>query len=279
MSSRYPLSSKIDKMDVQIVDAAWELVSNAMKDNDASHDVEHVRRVVRLARFLAEKEDITDPDTLEIIELASILHDLCDYKYRPNSDTSELDHLFESHNYPPIKKDRILHVIKNIGYKDELKRMATDEKSYKKVYNHTKFVERDPTFHTPELCIVQDADRLEALGAIGISRCLFFTAARGGLIHDPDAIVYHNLTAEEYAARSKDKSEGKGKKQAASTHFHEKLFKLQYLMKTGTGREMAHERTKIMHLFIASLYEEWMLKDEPYDSPFEEVEYENPDHE
>ena len=261
-----------------IIDAAWKLCNEVMKDYDASHDVEHVKRVVRLARYLANEESIIDKDTLEIIELASILHDVGDYKYKTENSigVSAIEDMFKEYNYPEDKTKRVLHVINNVGFSSELKRIdqerignihdkqcestlpmyiSLSKRCYEFPMSQStdiQFVQRDPDYHTPELCVVQDADRLEALGGIGISRCLFFTAARRGLIHDPDVTPDDTLTANRYV-----KQQNGSKRNASITHFYEKIFKLQSLMKTEKGKEMAIERTKIMYNFVHAVENEW----------------------
>lgn len=223
-----------------------------MTGNDASHDSEHAKRVVRLSLYLAEKENITDEDTLEVIHLSAILHDIGDWKYK-NKEKVSLDEFFDSHQYPPDKKDRIMHVIKNIGYKDELRRIDEDKaldipRVYQFQDSRVEFKHIDPSLHTPELCIVQDADRIDALGAIGIARCLFFSATHGGIIHDTSSSPVINMTNDIYTSQTK---------RVASHHFHEKLFKLPLLMKTKTGRKIANDRMLIMKDFVSSLSNEW----------------------
>lgn len=242
------------KMNTEIITVAYTLMEYYMSGNDGSHDSEHVKRVVRLALYLAEKEGITDKDTLEVIHLAAILHDIGDWKYS-NKEKVSLDEFFESHQYSVSKKDRILHVIKNIGYKEELKRIDEDKAlDVPKVYSFSngeiEFKHKDPSLHTPELCIVQDADRIDALGAIGIARCLFFSATHGGIIHDSKSSPDVDMTNTKYISQSK---------KVASFHFYEKLFKLPLLMKTDTGRIMANDRIPIMKDFILSLSYEWIL--------------------
>lgn len=258
-----------------ILQAAFALVSHIMKDYDASHDIEHVKRVRKLSMQIAESEGITDSDTLEVIELGATLHDVGDYKYKTvdSTDINAVQDLFNDYNYPEEKAKRVLHVIRNVGFSSELKRIdrerslrqqkeMTDELlemtfSYEFLnetsqFTDVYFVKRDPEYHTPELCVVQDADRLEALGAIGISRCLFFTAARRGLIHDPEAIPDTQLTSNRYVEQ-----QGSGRRNASITHFYEKIFKLKYLMKTEKGKKMAEERTNIMYDFVHAIEDEW----------------------
>lgn len=240
-----------------ITQEAFTLVSTLMKEYDASHDIEHVKRVIRLADDIAKDIGVTDTDTLEIITLGATLHDVGDYKYGGKEQLNVLDQLFNKFNYPQDKRKRVLHVVNNVGFSSELKRIEIERSygatSYKFLPCGTIcFVQRDPEYHTLELCIVQDADRIEALGAIGIARCIFYTATKNGLIYDPYVKPNTQLTSESYKGQ-----QSPGRKNAAITHFYEKLFMLQYLMKTHKGRSLAIERTKIMKFYVDALEAEW----------------------
>jgi uncharacterized protein len=218
-----------------IIASAEMLMFKTMAGYDKSHDYEHVLRVVRHSLLLARMEGIEDPITLETIHLAALLHDVGDAKYcKDEYPYKPVMELFCRYSYDGT---RVLHVLKNIGYKQEMKHLKEGVKCYD-VTNaqRPKFVRRDPNLHTDELCIVQDADRLDAIGAIGIARCLFFSSTHGGYIHQKPAVSGSNT---------------------ASMHFHEKLFRIPGLMKTKKGREMALKRMPIMHAFVECLEEEW----------------------
>lgn len=202
---------------MNVLDFTSSYVQEYMSKNDSSHDMKHVRRVYNMALYIAKKEDIQDEDTILIIKLASLLHDVDDHKYGGTEDKytlmSFLDRIEKEYQIPRSILDRILYVIKNISYSTEKKRPANDDESYL----------------TLELRVVQDADRLDALGEVGIARCLYFTATRGNSFED------------------------------AIQHFDDKLFHLKDMMKTKTGRKLAEKRTKPMHLFIDNLKEELSL--------------------
>ena len=107
--------------------------------------------------------------------------------------------------------------------------------------------------HTIEGKVVQDADRLDALGAIGIARVFSTGAKLGSVIHDPRIPVRKNMTAEEYTHYS-----GKG---TSINHFYEKHFLLKDLMNTDTAKVLAEKRHNFMLLFLDSFFKEWDLKD------------------
>lgn len=104
-----------------------------------------------------------------------------------------------------------------------------------------------PVMKTMEGKVVQDADRLDALGAVGIARTFAYSGAKGQLIHDPHLPPRGQMTQEEYR-------QGKS---TAVNHFYEKLFKLKDLMNTEYGKKMANERHRLMEAFLDSFYQEW----------------------
>lgn len=241
------------------IQKARELVFKYMSDSsifDASHDMNHVERVVKMSLYLAEKEGITDPSTLEIIEVAALLHDMNDHKYKVNdNDTGvKLRPFLLDIGFAEPEVNRIMHVVENVSYSTELKdiklqkdsRFRFDNETWETVKDfiklsyefksiedpYVKFIYKHPFIHTPELCVVQDADRLDALGAIGIARCLYFSGTRKNPIYNMD--------------NSSDPKTAIG-------HFYDKLLNLQYLMKTEEGKKLAIERTKIMSNFISAI--------------------------
>ncbi|KAG2707873.1 hypothetical protein I3760_05G166200 [Carya illinoinensis] len=129
---------------------AEKLVERFMKGNDASHDATHVWRVRDLALTLAREEGLfSNPDSMEIIELAALLHDIGDYKYlRDPSEEKIVENFLEQECIEEHKKIKILQIVKGMGFKDELAGLVNNELF-------------------PEFGIVQDADRLDAIGAIG----------------------------------------------------------------------------------------------------------------
>ncbi|KAL6643235.1 hypothetical protein ACP70R_021416 [Stipagrostis hirtigluma subsp. patula] len=146
------------------------------------------------------------------------------------------------------QKDEILSIIKGMGFKNEVSRKSIVE----------------PTL---EFAIVQDADRLDAIGAIGsillsrakkclhifsillIARCFTYGGSKNSALHDPKILPRDNLSKEKYMSKEE--------KQTSINHFHEKLFKLKDMMKTEAGKKRAEKRHTFMEAFVAEFYEEW----------------------
>ncbi|KAI7993726.1 Uncharacterized protein YpgQ [Camellia lanceoleosa] len=215
----------------ETVKKAEKLMVSAMKANDASHDASHVFRVRDLALSLALEEGLSSsPDSMEIVELAALLHDIGDYKYmRDPSEEKIVEEFLEAENVEGSKKIKILSIIKGMGFKDEIGGQVDSK-------------------HSIEFGVVQDADRLDAIGAIGIARCFTFGGSRSSVLHDPSIQPRSDLSKEQYIKKDK---------QTTVNHFHEKLLKLKDLMKTKAGQRRAGRRHKFMEDFLKEFYEEW----------------------
>ncbi|KAL0393607.1 UNVERIFIED_CONTAM: putative protein YpgQ [Sesamum latifolium] len=222
----------------EIIVKAEKLVESAMKGNDASHDAAHAFRVRDLALSLAREEGLaTSPDSMLIVELASLLHDIVRFSangfaFRKPRDPSEgkiVEDFLVKEGVDDDIKTRILNIIKGMGFKEEVGGLK-------------------PSTHYPEFGVVQDADRLDAIGAIGIARCFTFGGSRNRVLHDPNIKPRSDLSKEKYM--NKDE-------QTTVNHFHEKLLKLKELMKTKAGQRRAERRHKFMEEFLQEFYEEW----------------------
>ncbi|KAK9115549.1 hypothetical protein Sjap_014496 [Stephania japonica] len=214
-----------------VLKRAEKLVISSMKANDASHDASHAFRVRDLALSLAREEGLcSSPQTMRIIELAALLHDIGDYKYvKDPSEEKIVEKFLEEEGIEEDEKKRILSVIKGMGFKEEFSQNAKNEYSL-------------------EFGVVQDADRLDAIGAIGIARCFTFGGNRNHVLHDPNIKPRLCISKEDYVKKAE---------QTTINHFHEKLLKLKELMKTKAGYRRAEKRHKFMEDFLVEFYEEW----------------------
>uniref|UniRef100_A0A452YHA8 HD domain-containing protein n=1 Tax=Aegilops tauschii subsp. strangulata TaxID=200361 RepID=A0A452YHA8_AEGTS len=128
------------------------------------------------------------------------------------------------------QREEIVAIITGMGFKNEVSNKLNAE----------------PTL---EFAIVQDADRLDAIGAIGVARCFTYGGSKNSALHDPNVLPRDNLSKEKYMSKEE--------KQTSINHFHEKLFKLKDMMKTEAGKKRAEKRHKFMENFVAEFYEEW----------------------
>lgn len=204
---------------------------------DGSHDFLHIERVLKLACTIAKMEKVED---LELVQLGALLHDIADWKYS-GSETAgpeKAKSWLESQNFDSTRTQKVVEIIEGIGFKNELG--LSLEEAAKRAANN------------PALAVVQDADRLDAIGAIGIARAFTFGGSKLRPLHDPTCPVpstLERLSKDEYVKRP---SNG-----ATIQHFYEKLLLLKDLMKTESGRKLAAERHKYMEVFLEQFLAEW----------------------
>jgi len=206
-----------------IINDTKEMVREKLLNEGTGHDWYHIERVWKTAVALAEKEKANR----FIIELAALLHDLIDDKLVSNKDEAVQEVMYWLEGVGVTSKDseKILEIIETISFKGG---------------NSKKL-------HTIEAQIVQDADRLDAIGAIGIARCFAYAGSKGDPLFDPELSVRETMTEEEYR---------KGKSSAVH-HFYEKLLKLKGLMNTKAARDMAEERHAFMEEYLTRFFNEW----------------------
>ena len=165
-----------------------------------------------------------------IVEVGALLHDIADSKFHDGDETIgprvAREFLFK-HNVDSMVIEHVVNIIENISFK--------------------KSLEQGDRFNSNELAVVQDADRLDAIGAIGIARCFNYGGYKDRKLFDPDIKPNLNMTKEEY------------KKSEAPTinHFYEKLLLLKDKMNTRTGKRIAAERHAYMLKFLDQFYAEW----------------------
>ena len=199
-------------------------VRNELGEDATGHDWFHVDRVRRNALHICKEEKAGDPF---IIEMAALLHDISDEKLNESSEKGEekLEAFLQTLPLNDHDKKHIKQIIATISFKGGKKTILS----------------------TIEAEIVQDADRLDALGAIGIARAFAYGGKKGQSIYDPGIAVRKEMTVTEYR---------KGKSTSIH-HFYEKLLKLKDLLNTATAQKMAESRQQMMETFLEQFYQEW----------------------
>ena len=203
-------------------------VKEKLEGAEAGHDWFHIERVWKLSKKIAEKEG----GNLEVIELSALLHDIADPKFHNGDETLALkisQNFLEEIQVDAELIEQVLSVIKNISFK-----------------NRAEAPENPPL----ELQIVQDADRLDAIGAIGVARTFNFGGFKNNLMYHPEIKPNLGMNKEEYK-----KSNG-----TTINHFYEKLLLLKDLMNTKTAKKIASERHDFMLQFLDEFYKEWNVE-------------------
>jgi uncharacterized protein len=169
-----------------IVASAEAFVREELSGMDGSHDWWHIHRVRQLALSLATEENLP-PASIEIVELAALLHDVRDWKYSSdvNAGADAVSTWLALQQYPMDKAAIIVHIISRMGFKEELSKARGSENGAAVVL-------------LPEFKVVQDADRLDAIGAIGIGRTFCYGGATGDPMHVPGVEPREKLTKEQY---------------------------------------------------------------------------------
>ena len=202
-----------------------QYVKNTLAGAEGGHDWFHIERVWKNAKLIASGEECD----LEVVELAALLHDIADSKFHGGDEEigpKTAANWLRSQNYPQDRIDRITSIIRAISYKGG----ANEHED-----------------HSIEFHIVQDADRLDAIGAIGIARTFNYGGFKNRAIYDPSIAPNLNMTKEEY----------KKSKAPTINHFYEKLLLLKNLMNTESGKRIAEQRHQYMEGFLNQFYNEW----------------------
>ena len=210
-----------------IIQNTIDFVKETLKNAEGGHDWFHIERVYKNALLISKKENVD----LFIVRLGALLHDIADAKFYDGDETMGPKMATEFLTTQQVDADvraHIVNIIHHISYKNSLS--STIEK-----------------FTSKELEVVQDADRLDAIGAIGIARCFNYGGFKNRTLYNPEILPNLKMTKEEY------------KKSEAPTinHFYEKLLLLKDQMNTHTGKEIALERHRYMEQFLKQFYEEW----------------------
>lgn len=208
-----------------IVDATVIFVKQQLEGAEAGHDWFHIERVYRNALHIAEQEQCNR----EVVQLAALLHDIADSKFHGGDETigpKTARAFLESQYVEEATIDHVVKIIENISFKGG---------------NTARM------FSSLELDIVQDADRLDAIGAIGIARTFAYGGFKNRPLYDPAIAPNMHMTKEEYKASNAP----------TLNHFYEKLLLLKDRMNTSKGKKLAEDRHRFMEVFLAQFYAEW----------------------
>ena len=207
-----------------ILEKTRDFVKDKLYGEGSGHDWYHIERVANLAKHIGTKEN----GDLFIIEMTALLHDIDDWKFSKGTetDTTVTENFLNSLNISQEIIDNIITIIKTMSFKGGL---------------------ADSTQKTLEGMIVQDADRLDAIGAIGIARTFAYGGSKNRPIYDPTIPPIDFTSLEEV----------KNAENHTINHFYEKLLKLKDLMNTKTAKEIAKERHDFMENFLKEFYKEW----------------------
>ncbi len=208
-----------------IINQTAAYVESTLQGAEGGHDWWHIHRVWHNTRLLAR----TEPVDAFVAELAALLHDIADSKFHdgdeeigPRTAAAFLQEL----KVDPLVVEHVVQVIRHISFKGG---------------------NFESPFFSPELAVVQDADRLDALGAIGIARTFNYGGFKNRPLYDPAIPPDMNLSKEAY----------KNSSAPTINHFYEKLLLLKDRMNTETGRKLAQERHDFMEQFLERFYAEW----------------------
>lgn len=208
-----------------LISRTIQFVKQQLADAEGGHDWFHIERVYRNSLLIAQTEDCDEV----IVKLGALLHDIADSKFHDGDESigpKTARAFLEGESVDEATIAHVLNIIENISFKG-----GNFEKK----------------FHSKELEIVQDADRLDAIGAIGIARTFNYGGFKNRPLYDPAIAPNLRMTKEEY----------KSSEAPTLNHFYEKLLLLKDKMNTETGKQIAQERHRFMETFLSQFYAEW----------------------
>lgn len=209
----------------EIIDQTIKFVKKTLANAEGGHDWWHIYRVWQLAKKIASIEKTN----LLVVELGALLHDIADAKFNDGDENIGPKKAREFLQSISVEEELIAHVEKIIQH------ISFKGGNFKQAFNST------------ELAVVQDADRLDAMGAIGIARTFNYGGFKNRAIYNPNIQPNLNMSKEEY----------KNSTAPTINHFYEKLLLLKDRMNTATGKAMAKHRHQFMEEFLEEFYNEW----------------------
>lgn len=202
-----------------------DFVKETLKNAEGGHDWFHIERVYKNTLLIAKQEKVN----MLVVSLGALLHDIADSKFYNGDETvgpKVAGEFLVKLNVDSVTIEHVVKIIENISFKGGNINQA---------------------FKSPELDVVQDADRLDAIGAIGIARCFNYGGFKNRALYDPEIKPNLNMTKAEYKASTAP----------TINHFYEKLLLLKDRMNTNAGKKIALQRHEFMLQFLNQFDKEW----------------------
>lgn len=216
--------------DEALIQRTKAFVQQQLANAEGGHDWFHTQRVYNNAVRIAREEEVD----LTVARLAALLHDIADSKFHDGDESIGprlAGEFLEAQEVETSVREHVVQIIRHMSFKNSLET-------------------KSETFESPELFVVRDADRLDAIGAIGIARAFNFGGHKGRALYDPEIPPNPGMSKAAYK-----KSKG-----PTLNHFYEKLLLLKDRMHTRTARRLAEERHAYMVHFLEQFYSEWLGK-------------------
>jgi uncharacterized protein len=211
----------------KIITATIAFVKKELKNAEGGHDWFHIHRVFKNSILISKDEKVD----VFVVSLAALLHDIADPKFYKGDETVGpriASEFLTNQKVTSSIIEHVIHIIKHISFKNS-------------------FDKEMKTFTSKELEVVQDADRLDAIGAVGIARCFNYGGFKNRALYDPEIIPNLNMTKEQY----------KSSNAPTINHFYEKLLLLKDQMNTASGKKIATQRHAFMETYLQQFYNEW----------------------
>jgi uncharacterized protein len=207
------------------LEAIKSYAEQVLGEDKTGHDMSHINRVVRLATTIQTSEG----GDLFLCLSGAYLHDVMDDKLveSPEEAREMLLSFLAGLGLTDVTISHLVEIIDNVSFSHQL-------------------AQSEPVNLSLEAKIVQDADRIDAIGAIGIARTFYYGGKKGHTMYDPEVLPREHMTKEDYRVN-----------QSVINHFYEKLFKLPELLQTETARELATRRVELMERFVSDFIEDW----------------------
>lgn len=211
-----------EKFKIEVISQTIDFVKRtSFSEKNPGHGWWHVNRVYNMAKFIGAKENAD----IFVIKLSALLHDIDDWKFN-ETESAKAEKWLKNVKLGVITTEKVLDTIKQVSFKGAGENTVPN---------------------TIEAKVVQDADRLDAIGAIGIARAFAYGGFKNRSIYEPEVKPHFHATFNEY----------KNIKSHTINHFYEKLLLLKNLMNTQTAKKIANDRHKFLQKFLSEFYKEW----------------------